>query len=806
MAECRRWLGKGGLGSILAVALIFCIVTAGEGGGSQDNATPSGGGKEKAGLAGKGRPSDFLPRIGELRVRSEELHRRLAEDFRTDSFEKRYGKSREELDSVREKLNGLKVPETCGFDDVSSLRGRVWKVNEDLLNLTDDVAGRFALLESLQKSWRRTADEWEAFDKRLADDHDARGARNLVAEARSLTSKALEAIEASYDPVATLQARTARLQDRAQEELSELDRLMKDLRREIFRINASFMLSRDYFQELHGSVWLSGFEDLKKLDLFNPFFLKNYGWLLVLQLFMAMGLAVTLRRGKKEMEGEASWRFMVKHPWATSVLGVMALFFPLYRRFPESWRFLFWTVAAICVVRIMNSIFREKWRRRMALVAALPFLLFMLCRIVELPFPLFRLYVALAGMAGAPLFFRLAAGIDRSRKNDVFHFHGLRLGGAIFSLVFLTQVTGFSSFSVHLFEASIKSLLLLAFLKMVVLLAKGGLELALGIHRLRRLTCIQRNRHVIYRQLLLVVKIFVTVVAVVLLLPVWGFYDTPAEAWESLNDLGFSVEGTRWSVHLIFLALLVFFSALIFSRILQTVLWEEVYRRRNIEEGIGISINRLIHYAFLGLGFFALLSLLGFDLRSLAILGGAVGVGVGFGLQNIVNNFVSGLILLVERPVKVGDVVVVDDSWGEIRSLGLRATIVETYDASEIIIPNSDLVTGKVVNWSRVNRSCRLVVPVGVACGSNIEEVIGLLTQIASAHPGVASEPAPVVHFTAFGESSLNFQLKVWVHLNDRLSVQTELMKEIDRRFREEGIEMPFPQRDIRIRSGEASW
>jgi len=790
---------------LLALWIGGALVAGGFESYAQDNATTSEAEKKSEEAAEAPGLSDFLPRIGELRVRSDELEQKLAEHVQIDSFRERYEENRTELDAVQEKLEQLRAANTYGFDDVTSLRGRVWQVNENLLALTNEVAERFAELESLQEFWSREADDWEAFDQKLVKDQDDQGTRNLFIEAHSLTNKALEAISESYAPISEFQARVARLQNQSQSLLVELDALMKTLREGIFRVNAPFMFSPAYWGELKTHLWLSSLENFRKLDLFNLVFLKSYGWLLALQMLLAAGLAMTIRSKRKDIEGEESWRFMLKHPWATSILLVMVLSIPVYRHFPTAWRFLFWILASVCVVRIIGFIVREKWQQYIVLVVTVPFLVSMLFKIIELPLPLFRLYIAVVALVGCPFGFRLASRIDRVHKRDVLYVQGLRLGSALLLVVFLSQVAGLSSFSIHVFESTVKSMYLLLFWNMILLFARGALELLLRSPWLRKLSIVQRHRDIIFRQLFFLFKLFAVVSVTTMVLTTWGFFDSPAQAWQSVTGFGFSIGDTRWSVRLIFLAVLVVFGTLLLSRILQSVLWEEVYRRKNIEEGIGISINRLIHYFLLAAGFFLLLSTLGFRLQNLAILGGAVGIGIGFGLQNIVSNFVSGLILLIERPVKVGDVVVMDGVWGSIQALGLRATIVETFDASEIIIPNSDLITGKVVNWTRVNRNSRLVVPVGVAYGSNIERVIEVLTQVASGHPRVASHPAPVVHFTAFADSSLNFDLKVWVSLNDRLSVQTDLMKEIDKRFREESIEIPFPQRDVHMRNGEGA-
>jgi small-conductance mechanosensitive channel len=183
----------------------------------------------------------------------------------------------------------------------------------------------------------------------------------------------------------------------------------------------------------------------------------------------------------------------------------------------------------------------------------------------------------------------------------------------------------------------------------------------------------------------------------------------------------------------------------------------------------------------------------------------AFGVGIGFGLQSIVNNFVSGLILLFERPVRVGDSIELAGQWAEIKRIGLRATTVQTFDQADVIIPNAELITQQVTNWTLSSRQVRLVVPVGVAYGSDVPLVVDRLTACADSNGMVARTPAPQVLFLSFGESSLNFELRVWVEAENRLKVQSDLHREIDRSFREANIEIAFPQRDLHIRSIDKS-
>jgi potassium-dependent mechanosensitive channel len=231
----------------------------------------------------------------------------------------------------------------------------------------------------------------------------------------------------------------------------------------------------------------------------------------------------------------------------------------------------------------------------------------------------------------------------------------------------------------------------------------------------------------------------------------------------------------------------------------------EFFPHRNVDRGVHDSIMKLLHYAVITFGFLLAISLIGFELQNLMVLAGALGIGIGFGLQNIVNNFVSGLVLLFERPVKVGDMIMIDQEWCTVKTIGMRATTVETFNQSEIIVPNSDLISEKVTNWTFSSDQSRVVIPVGVAYGSDVQKVCEILIACANQHPKVLDNPEPSPLFIEFGPSSLNFELRAWVGKpQHRLRVKSDLLMEIDRKFREAGVEIPFPQRDLHLRSIDA--
>jgi small-conductance mechanosensitive channel len=242
--------------------------------------------------------------------------------------------------------------------------------------------------------------------------------------------------------------------------------------------------------------------------------------------------------------------------------------------------------------------------------------------------------------------------------------------------------------------------------------------------------------------------------------------------------------------------------AWLFSRLLNFVLEEEVYPRVELPRGIPFALSTLARYAILLGGFLFAIGALGFDLDRITILLGAFGVGIGFGLQNVVSNFVSGLILLFERPVKVGDRVELADLEGEVRRIGIRATTVRTWDGADVIVPNASLISDRVINWTFADRMRRITIAVGVAYGTDPHRVIEILQGVAIAHPEVRPEPPPMVVFIGFGDSSLDFEIRAWTDKAEQFpAVRSSLTLAAHDALLEARIEIPFPQRDLHLRS-----
>jgi small-conductance mechanosensitive channel len=252
------------------------------------------------------------------------------------------------------------------------------------------------------------------------------------------------------------------------------------------------------------------------------------------------------------------------------------------------------------------------------------------------------------------------------------------------------------------------------------------------------------------------------------------------------------------------LALVLLFGlVVVVERVVRRYFTTRVLRRTHLEPAMQFALARVIGYSLLALGFFISLQMVGVNLTSLSFLAGAVGVGFGFGLQNIISNFISGLIILAERPIKIGDRVEIGGVAGQVREISLRSTTVVTNDNIAIIVPNADFITQRVTNWSYEDPRVRLRIPFGVAYGTDLSKLRKLMLEVADEHPNALKDPKPELFFVGFGDSSLNFEFGVW---SDEATTsprrfRSDLFFAMEKKLRDNAIEIPYPQQDLHVRT-----
>lgn len=301
-------------------------------------------------------------------------------------------------------------------------------------------------------------------------------------------------------------------------------------------------------------------------------------------------------------------------------------------------------------------------------------------------------------------------------------------------------------------------------------------------------------------------RIVIFLLAALVVLAPWGFDSTSFIERVSGLYYGIEIGSFRITFSIVITALVIFAAVVLLSRVFQRWLENRFLPTTAIDPGLKNSINTAAGYIGFILAAILALSYAGINLANIALVAGALSVGIGFGLQSIVNNFVSGLILLAERPIRAGDWIQVGADEGTVKRISVRATEIETFDRASVIIPNSSLISGVVKNWYLRDNSGRTTLLVGVSYDADPERVRDLILECALKHEMVLKFPKPFVNFENFGDSALMFQLFIYLaSISNGGTVRSDLRYAILKRFREEGIEIPYPRRDISVRDWPAS-
>ncbi len=717
-------------------------------------------------------------------------------------FENQLDQAERTLDQVQEKIRQFEDPAMWSVDRLVDVRGLLQENRGKLQNILQPISTRLGEIDRLRESWDKRKTFWREWEKHLTAES-VRIPQETFRQAQETIGAVLKAISDAAAPLVVLQEELTRLLNLNQGSLTRVDSVLKTLRGQTFQRTGLPLFSPDFYRQFNSELVVEveqGIDTATRIDL-KAF--QGQGWIIAVQILMAIATAGFILRHRREVQETREWRFILLHPWATGIFAAMALFSPLYTAPPSLLRLVLWVLTAFSASVLISGIVRNPLKRFTVYLLATLLVISLALQLVALPVPLYRLYLAALCLLGMPLGWLLARyNIVRHQGKLGLFSLGLKLGALVCLVSFLAQTAGYTTLASRLVDASIKSVFIGIFAMMAVRLGEGGVDFLLDQPLLRRRVFVQRFGRELGNRLKRIFVFLVWVGAFYNFLAVWGVYDSFVQAWGDLTSVGVTVGQVQVTVAMVLLALLVIYLAIELSWVLRATLETQIFPYRQVDRGVSDSIKKLLHYLLVFLGFLMAMSLAGIELKNFAVLAGAFGIGIGFGLQNIVNNFVSGLILLFERPVKVGDMVVVDNEWGNVRKIGLRSTVIETFDQSELIVPNSRLISETVTNWTFSTSRSRVVLTVGTAYGSDLALVLKILLEAAQSHELVLDDPAPSPIFVGFGESSLDFELRCWIaDVGKRFGVRSDLGQFIDRRFREEGVEIPFPQRDLHLRS-----
>ena len=706
-------------------------------------------------------------------------------------------------DSLNAEIKPLGDPEDWYVDRLSFYIRQYTQVQDGLSSLQSSLASRQEQIDAIRKRIASKLDFWHGWDASLARQQQKLPAQSLAQVTQQL-NQLNKSVGNSSEKFLSLQEKITSLQSRLVATVGHLTIGLERLRQATFRKNAPSFVSSQFYQQFTPGLRREARDGfIAALNVDQSFWEENVLSLaIMLTLFCSIAGTILYYRNRFEQTDE--WQFVLRHPLAVGCFLAVILFWWLTPSIPAAIDFVLQVCAVLAAVIMTMSLVENRRQGWTLWFAGIISLLTAGIRMASFPQPLFRIYLALLALIFIPLLLQQVKYSRRQRgsaQGKLFRAL-LRLAIVILTVSFISQLAGFVNFSTWLIQATFETALTILFVYMILLLAGGAIDVSLKFLQQRQRNFFLRFGSELATRLKRLLKVLIIGSSMFYLLPVWRIFTTFNEAWNAILDVGFNFGEALVTVKMVGLAVLSFYLSMQVSWLLQGMSDTQLFARRTVDRGVRDAIKKLIHYAIILLGFLIALGFVGLKLQNFIVLLSAFGVGIGFGLQDIVNNFLSGLILLFERPIKVGDGVLIDNEYGTVTHIGLRSTVVENLNQAELIVPNSQIISQKVTNWTLSSRRIRLVLPVGVAYGSDLEKVLAILASVAAEHPDVLKDPKPMPLFNQFGGSSLDFELRVWMaNIDDRPRLQHDLLLAIDRRFRDEKIEIPFPQHDLHLRS-----
>lgn len=411
--------------------------------------------------------------------------------------------------------------------------------------------------------------------------------------------------------------------------------------------------------------------------------------------------------------------------------------------------------------------------------------------------------VAILSITMLLLFYKYSKKSQQVLKLNYWQFIYYTIPVFIFLLIssIIGNTFGFVDLSNLLLSTTIISVLNAVALLVTSVIINSFIILLFETKLFQRSYIIRDHKNKLTNQITSIITLFLIAFWIQTIIKNFGFKQSFWEWMNNILEMSWSLGATTISLRSILAVIIVIVITVFVLKIVSALLNEELFPRIHLPRGVPGAISMIFRYTIVGFGFYFVLSAAGIDLGKFGLIAGALGVGIGFGLQNIVFNFIAGLVLAFERPIQVGDVIEIGTLMGTVSSIGVRSSNVRTFDGSEVIVPNGNLISKEVINWTLSDRKKRREIQVGVAYGSDPHQVIEILLKAANDHINVLETPAPWATFEGFGDSSLNFKIRFWVPFDIGLTSKSDIAISIYDALEEAGINIPFPQQDIYIKS-----
>ena len=615
-------------------------------------------------------------------------------------LDEKYTGIEENLKNPAARLQQIKDSKNIKLNKLVEIRKVIERENKLLEKISKPLQETIRRFGVWRNDWQAEKQQWNEWQAALIEDGDLEQLKSIFAKAGGTIDKALGIINSQLGLMLTIQDRAGTIQAKIFSIRAELDALILAARSGVRVTVSPPMFSSGYFSQYSSELWYAFQKGLFETSWIDSRFFDQQGLIVFLQIFFSLIVTIAVYRNQKVLNGARRWQFLAKRPISAGLLFGTLVFmvFYEYREFQDTWAFFLTVVGGISFARLIGALYPTSWKSQLVYGLNALFIVTRLLHVILLPLPLIRLYTVLASVAGLVFCLRWARESGRQKDPAVYGW-ALRAGAFFLAFIIIAEIWGKQGLAEFLFMSLLRATAPVLGFMLFMYMIRGFLERIFRSPRFQQMALFYGDTDLIIRRLTFFID---AAICGFILLPgvlyIWGAYDDLAGAIKGLLTLGFNLGSQRISLGLVIISTAILYGSFLASSLIQKLLMDQVLAKRRVETGVRVSIARLVHYVLIFVGFVVALLALGFEFTKLTIVLSALGVGIGFGLQGVVNNFVSGLILLFERPVRVGDYIELGGKWTEIKNIGLRATTVQTFDQADVIIPNADLVTNQVTN------------------------------------------------------------------------------------------------------------
>jgi small-conductance mechanosensitive channel len=661
-------------------------------------------------------------------------------------------------------------------------------------------------------------EKYEGINKRRGKEESATSVIGRIDELTVYMDSVNQLVIGKSNYVLKLLDKATDIDVRVEDMITSIDEMIIEKEGKIFERDQPSIFSMDFDDSnswnIKGPLLMFYHTEIKQLDRYMMKHIPNFIFQMVLSFFLVLGFITIKKRLKNsKIENASDYKkrliLIFTRPISAAILLGLFASVLIFENRPPIFREALVILAIVPLIIILLSIGKEKYKKYVYLFGIL-----FLIRQMYYVFPpgniLHRfslLSIALIEITVIILLLRqfISDPVKKKlRQSLILGFLYLHLGfaiagftGVIIGSNMLAEVT-LNVFIVNTFAGLL--------LTVSAIIINGLVELAIDSKTLQKINVFRINGPYLKKKLTDLINLGAFIYWILIMMRTINIDRLVIDGLTSFFTKELSIGSTSFTLGGIFIFFFVIWLSTVISKVIRAILEEDVLNKFSLAKGVPRTISVMIGYTLVTLGVFLAVSAAGIPMTSLTLIIGAFGVGIGFGLQNIFNNLVSGLILLFERPIQINDTIEVGTLIGKVKSMGIRSSHVRTFDGAEVIVPNGNLISNEVVNWTLSDQQRRIEVIAGVAYGTDPHLVRKLFLEELGKHPDIIKDPAPDVFFQNMGESSLDFRLLFWTsNFSDWLRIRSEIVFKVHDILKENNIEIPFPQRDLHIRSMDKS-